>query len=206
MKTISRYTIVARPDVRRAVSVAAEPGLTKAKLEQAISGAVVHGVSKDWGDRTVTIDLQRETHAQALKELTDVIECFGFMIVSATVSDVASELMDEAVTAAILGFVGEPAAEVPAVAFMAKTAGVIAGQVTGKEVRKVLAEYVGIRDGLGIWSVHRITGQQTATLPTARHLANPIAVRAGQYGGARASATLTPNWSGSLPRHYRHKF
>jgi hypothetical protein len=205
MKTIHIYTIVVRPDIRRATSWTSEPPLTKAILEEAIPDVVVHTVSKDWGDRTVTLELQRSEHAEALNELKRTIEHLGFMLLSAMASEWASEVMDDAVAAAILGFAGEPAAETGAVAFVAKTAGIIAGQVTGKEVRRVLAEFQATQDYWGNWSVHQIVGQRTAVLSTARRSSGSAAVRVGQFGEAHPSASTIPSWSGSLHRHYKRR-
>jgi hypothetical protein len=134
--------------------------LTEDVLTEALAGVVVRELSEDQvGHRTIHVQLERPSDAQALNELVSLVDELGFTVIEARVS----EWVDEAVGRAILGFFGGglvgSAAENTVAAITGALAGAIVGLITGAAVQKLKAEYEARRDHQGNWSFHRIDRQ-----------------------------------------------
>jgi hypothetical protein len=132
--------------------------LTEDVLTEALAGVVVRELSDEdqLGHRTIHVQLQRPTDAQALNELVSLAERLGFKVIEAKVS----EWVDEATERAILGLFGGGlvggVAENTVVAITGALAGAIVGLITGAAVEKLKAEYQARRDYQGNWSFQQI--------------------------------------------------
>ena len=136
--SINTYRLVVRPDIRLARGLPIEPPLTSDMVVGAIPGVVVREVSEhQWGPRVVDVQLDRDTHDQALDDIERAVEAFGFSVAEAVVSEWAGDVTK----AAIRSVIGDAAMEDPVVAFLVAIAADVVGLFVSSEERKLQARY-----------------------------------------------------------------
>ena len=154
--SINTYRLVVRPDIRLARGLPIEPPLTSDMVVGAIPGVVVREVSEhQWGPRVVDVQLDRDTHDQALDDIERAVEAFGFSVAEAVVSEWAGDVTK----AAIRSVIGDAAMEDPVVAFLVAIAADVVGLFVSSEERKLQARYEANRLYFG-WDLRQIPQQQ----------------------------------------------
>ncbi len=150
---MTKYAIIARIDVRRALHFA--PELTAQVLEQVLVDATVEAWGGDpYNQVTFTVQLKRPTHQQALSEIGQILERYAFYVSEATVSEVAGD----AVKAVIIETFGEGDL-VLALAALARS---FTERVVGAEANKIRRDYEARQDHEGNWSLTRLPQQRSS--------------------------------------------
>jgi hypothetical protein len=158
---MNTYRIVARPDIRYAISTV-EPPLTTAMLMQAIPDAVIREVSQyQWGPRVIDLGLDRDSHDEALNRIAPVLQRFGFSVAEVIVSEWASDAAEAAVRLLLGDGVVDAAATNPFAGALVAVAGVVAGAVVSKQEKKLRARYEAHQLYSGAWSYAKIERQSS---------------------------------------------
>jgi hypothetical protein len=159
MKT---YKIITRPDLYYV-----RPGLpsllTKELLLEELAGVVVRELSEDErGHQTIDVRFRRESDPEALDEIIALLQQLGFVILKATVTEWANELVERAVLGLLGGGAIGAATENGTAALIASAAGALIGGLTGAEAQKLKAEYEARRDHTGNWTFRELPRQPPA--------------------------------------------
>jgi len=97
------YRIRIQPQHHYSLIAHQVPQLSADNLVRALSGVVVREISSgDYGDYFVDVQLQRESHEQALNEILAAVQNFGYSWLEAT----ATEWADQTLGGALAGGVG----------------------------------------------------------------------------------------------------
>jgi acetolactate synthase regulatory subunit len=158
---MNTYRIVARPDIRYAISTV-EPPLTTAMLAQAIPDAIIREVSQyQWGPRVVDLGLDRDSHDEALNRIVSVLRRFGFSVAEVIVSEWASDAAEAAVRSVLGDGVVDAAATNPIAGALVVVAGAVASAVVSEQEQKLRARYEAHQLYSGAWSYTQIEWQSS---------------------------------------------
>jgi len=149
------YKLVVRPRLHF-VLPGRGPLLTEGMVLEALTGVVIHELSEDeLGNRTLHVELPRESDAEALDALVLFVERLGFSVLEVTVNEWASQILERGLVGLLGGGTLGAASDNGAVAFIAAVGGALLGGLSGAEARKLNAEYESRRDAWGAWSFHQ---------------------------------------------------
>jgi hypothetical protein len=148
---MTKYNIVARIDVRRALRFS--PELTPQALERGLADAAVTAWSGDPYNRVAfTVQLKRPAHGEALSEIRDLIGQYAFYVAEATVTEIAGD----AVEAAVISALGDGGLALA----VASVAAGITEAVANTEIKKIRRDYEALQNSDGSWSLNRLRQQQ----------------------------------------------
>ncbi len=149
------YKLVLRPRLHFVVP-GHGPLLTEGMILEALTGVVIHELSEDGlGNRTLHVELPRESDAEALDALVLFAEQLGFSVLEATVNEWANQIFERGLVGLLGGGTLGAASDNGAVAFIAAVGGALLGGLSGAEAHKLKAEYAARRDAWGTWLFHQ---------------------------------------------------
>jgi hypothetical protein len=136
------YEVRIRPTAVRALMQLGAQPFSPEVLGRSLAGATIRQLSQEeWGDYTLTLHLQRETHEQALNEILLAVQEYGYWIVAGTVNEWANAA-GQAAFAGVLGggAIGSRASD-PWVALGAIVFGGLLGAAAGSFVEDLKVVY-----------------------------------------------------------------
>ncbi|MEA2495432.1 MAG: hypothetical protein QOJ29_3343 [Thermoleophilaceae bacterium] len=155
MKT---YALTVRSNGRDAALGLTCP-LTPEVLARAVADLVVHELGQDeWGRDTIRVGLDRATDAEALDEIVDIVQQFGWTVLEVQISEWASQATKTAFLFAAGGGAVGAASKDPLVMLVATAISAVVGSMVGSEMRKI-AEYEARWHYRSGWSFHQLQPQ-----------------------------------------------